>query len=93
MTNLETRCEECIEWPEEEVHLYAKIRKSLKSKGSSKHRPKPSASPPPQVVSVPSSQPHALANMQTQVDTFNALVNTLSESLFAPLGWMPFRRL
>ena len=45
--NLETRCEECIEWPEEEVRLYAKMRKSLKSKGSSKRRDKPSASPPP----------------------------------------------
>ena len=81
--NLETRCEECIEWPEEEVRLYAKMRKSLKSKGSSKHLPKPSASPPPPAVSVPSSQPHALANIQTQVDTLNSLVNTLSESLFA----------
>ena len=27
--NLETRCEECIEWPDEEVRLYAKMRKSL----------------------------------------------------------------
>ena len=81
--NLKTRCEECIEWPEEELRLYAKMRKSLKSKGSSKHHPKPSASPPPPAVSVPSSKPHALANMQTQVDTLNSLVNTLSESLFA----------
>ena len=32
---------------------------------------------------MPSSQPHALANMQTQVDSLNALVNTLSESLLA----------
>ena len=67
-----------------------KMRKSLKSKGSSKHHPKPSASPPPPAVSAPSSQPHALANMQTQVDTLNSLVNTLSPCL---LGWMPFRRL
>ena len=37
--NLDTHCEECIEWPDEEVRLYAKMRKSLKSKGSSKHRP------------------------------------------------------
>ena len=81
--NLETRCEECIEWLEEEVRLYAKMRKSLKSKGSSKHCPKPSASPPPPAVSVPPLQPQALANMQTQVDTLNSLVNTLSESLFA----------
>ena len=63
--------------------MYVNMRKSLKSKGSSKHRSKPSASPPPPAVSMPSSQPHTLGNMQTQVDSLNALVNTLSESLLA----------
>ena len=63
--------------------MYAKMRKSLKSKGSSKHRSKPSASPPPPAASTPFSQPHVLANMQTQVDSLNVLVNTLSESLLA----------
>ena len=81
--NLETRCEECIEWPDEEVRLYAKMRKSLKSKGSSKHCPKPSASPPPLAASVPPSQPHALVDMQTQVDALNSMMPTLSDSLFA----------
>ena len=81
--SLKSRCEECIEWPEEEFRLYAKLRKSLKSKGSSKHRSKPSASPPPSADSVPSSRPSAIAHMQTQVDSLNALVNTSSESLLA----------
>ena len=81
--SIDSRCEECIEWPEEEVRLYAKVRKSLKSKGSSKHRNKPSASPPPSGDSVPSSQPTAIARMQTQVDSLNILVNNLSESLMA----------
>ena len=81
--NVESRCDECIEWPEEEIRLYAKMRKSLKSKGSSKHRSKRSASSPPPATSVPPSQPHALANMQSQVDTLNVMVNTLSESLLA----------
>ena len=63
--------------------LYAKMSKSLKSKGSSKHRSKPSASPPPPAASMPSSQPSALANMQSQVDSLNLLVNSLSESLLA----------
>ena len=80
--SIESRCEECIEWLEEEVCLYAKLRKSLKSKGSSKHRSKPSASPP-SADSVPSSQPSALANMQTQVDSLNSLVNSLAESLLS----------
>ena len=81
--SIDSRCEECIEWPEEEVRLYAKMRKSLKSKGSSKHRNKPSASPPPSANSVPSSQPTAIAQIQTQVDSLNILVNNLSESLMA----------
>ena len=81
--SIDSRCEECIEWPEEEVRLYTKMRKSLKSKGSSKHRNKPSASPPPSADSVPSSQPTAIAQMQTQVDSLNILVNNLSESLMA----------
>ena len=33
--DVDSRCEECMEWPEEEVRLYAKYRKSLKSKDSS----------------------------------------------------------
>ena len=80
--NLETRCEECIEWPDEEVRLYAKMRKSLKSKGSSKHRPKPSASSPPPAASMPPSQPHTLVDMQTQVDALHSMMSTLSDSLF-----------
>ena len=83
--NIDSRYDECIEWPEEEIRLYAKMRKSLKSKGSSKHRSKPSASSPPPVTSVPPSQPHALANMQSQVDTLNVMVNTLSEECSVPL--------
>ena len=60
------------------MSLYAKMRKSLKSKGSSKRRDKPpAASPPPQAASVPSSQPHALINMQSQVDSLSTLVNSL----------------
>ena len=81
---VEPRCEECIEWPEEEVRLYAKMRKSLKSKGSSNRRDKPpAASPPPQAASVPSPQPHTITNMQSHVDSLSNLVNSLSESLFA----------
>ena len=86
--SVESRCEECIEWPEEEIHLYAKMLKSLKSKSPSKHRNKPSASASP-ADSVPSSQPSAIAHMQSQVDSLNLLVNSLSESLFARLDALP----
>ena len=80
--NLETRCGECIEWPDEEVRLYAKMRKSLKSKGSSKHCPKPSFSSPPPAAFMPPSQPRALVDMQTQVDVLHSMMSTLSDSLF-----------
>ena len=83
--NLDSHCEECIEWPDEEVRLYVKYRKSLKSKDRSKNKSKPSATPPPPSESVPSSQPDALAAMQTQVDSLNSIVNTLAESLSARL--------
>ena len=81
---IDTCCEECIDWPEEDVRSYAKMRKSLKSKGSSKRRDKPAASPPPpQAESIPSSQPDAITHIQTQVDSLNALVNSLSDTFFA----------
>ena len=81
---VDTRCEECIEWPEEDVRLYAKMSKSLKSKGSSKHRDKtPASTPPPPAASIPSSQPTAMSQMQSQVDSLSSLVNSLSESVFA----------
>ena len=53
--DVDSRCEECMEWPEEEVRLYAyaKYRKPLKSKDSSKS--KLSAAPLPPADSVPSS--------------------------------------
>ena len=82
--DLESRCEECIEWPEEEVKSYAKYRKSLKSKDSSS-RSKPSAPPPPPADSVPSSQPPARADMQSQVDSLHATVSSLAEDLSARL--------
>ena len=82
--SIDTRCEECIEWPEEEVRSYAKMRKSLKSKGSSKRRDKPAASSsPPPATSMPSSQSDAFTLMQSQVDSLNALVNSLSDTFFA----------
>ena len=81
--DIDTHCEECMEWPEEEVRLYAKYRKSLKSKDSSKS--KPLAPPPPPANSVPSSQPPTRADIQSQVDFLNATVSSLAENLSARL--------
>ena len=84
--NFDTFCEECIDWPEEELRLCTKMRKSLKTKDSSKHRDKtPAPSPPPQATSVPPSQPDTLSLMQCQVDTLNSLVNSMSEIFLSRL--------
>ena len=68
------------------MRSYAKMRKSLKTKGSSRRRDKPAASsPPPPATSIPSSQPDAFKLMQTQVATLNAMVNSLSETFLSRL--------
>ena len=71
-----------MEWPEEEVRLYAKYRKSLKSKSSSKSKP---SAPPPSADSVPSSQPSPHSDIQSQVDSLNVTVTYLAETLTARL--------
>ena len=53
--DLNNRCEECLEWSEEEVVKYAKYRKSLKSRESSSH--KTSVQTPPLTPSGPSPHP------------------------------------
>ena len=81
--DIDTRCEECLEWPEEEVRLYAKYRKSLKSKDpSSKSK---TSAPPPPADSRPSSQPSTRGDLQSQVDSLNVTVTSLAESLSARL--------
>ena len=80
--DVDSRCEECMEWPEEEVRLYANYRKSLKSKDSSKSKP---SAPPPPADSVPSSQPPTRVDIQSQVDSLNATVSSLAENLSARL--------
>ena len=78
--DLNNRCEECLEWSEEEVMKYAKYCKSLKSKDSSS-KPKTSAPPPPPDNSRHSPQPAPRDDIQSQVDSLNVTVNSLSESL------------
>ena len=62
----DNRCEECMEWPEEGIKLYAKYRKSLKSKT----RLKSSAPPLPPATSVSSPQPSPRADIESRVDSF-----------------------
>ena len=55
----------------------------MKSKEPSKS--KPSAPPPPPTDAVPSLEPLARADMQSQVDSLNATVSSLAENLSARL--------
>ena len=81
--DIDTRCEECMEWPEEEVRIYAKYCKSLKSKDSSS-KSKPSAPPPP-ADSLASSQPPTCVDLQSKVDSLSVTVTSLAENLSARL--------
>ena len=78
--DFDTRCEECMEWPEEEIKLYAKYRKSLKSKT----RPKSSAPPPP-ATSVPSPQPSSRGDIDSHVESLSVTVATLAEFVHSKL--------
>ena len=53
--DVDCRCDECLEWSEEEIIKYAKYRKSLKSRDSSSH--KTAVPAPPLTTSGPSLQP------------------------------------
>ena len=65
--DVDTRCKECLEWPEEEVRLYAKYRKSRKSKTSIK--PKSAAPPPPPADSMHSPQPAPRGEFDHRLDS------------------------
>ena len=82
--DINTRCEECLEWLEEEARLYAKYRKSLKSKDSSS-KSKTSVPTPPPADSRHSPQPAPRADLQSQVDSLSATVHSLSDTLSSRL--------
>ena len=65
--DIDHRCEECTEWLEDEVLLYVKHRRTLKSKRS---KPKTQAPPPPPPVapSVPSSHPAPRSDIESRLE-------------------------
>ena len=76
--DIDHRCEECTEWPEEELLLYVKHRRSLKSKRS---KPKTQAPPPPPPVapSVPSPHPTPRSDFESRLDVLASQVSALSD--------------
>ena len=86
--DVHSRCEECLEWSEEEVIKYAKYRNSLKSRESSSRSktsmptPPPTTSgPSPQPAPPPTPQPAPRADLQSQVDSLNLTFQSLSDSI------------
>ena len=82
--DVNNRCEECLEWSEEEVIKYAKYRKSLKSWDSSSKATTSLPTPPP-APSGHSPQPDPRADMQSQVDSLNLSFQSLSDNINSKL--------
>ena len=75
--DIDHRCKECTEWPEEELLLYVKHRRSLKSKCS---EPKIQAPPPPPAApSVPSSHLAPRSDFESRLELIASQVSALSD--------------
>ena len=81
--DIDHRCEECTEWPEEEVLRYVKLRRTLKSKRKPKTQAPP---PPPAAPSVPSSHPAPRSDIESRLELLASQVSTLSELFTARLA-------
>ena len=85
------RCEECLEWSEEEVVKYAKYRKSLKSRESSSRKtsvptpPLTPSGPSPQPAPQPTLRPAQRDDIQSQVDSLALNFQSLSDNLTSQL--------
>ena len=66
--DIDHRCEECTEWPEDEVLLYVKHRRTLQSK-----RSKPKTQAPPAAPSVPSLHPAPRSDLELLASQVSAL--------------------
>ena len=94
--DLNNRCEECLEWSEEEVLKYAKYRKSLKSRELSSRKtsvptlPLTASGPSPQPAPLPAQQPAPRPaqrdDIQSQVDSLSFNFQSLSGTLTSQLN-------
>ena len=86
--DLNHRCGECTEWPVEDLLLYVKHRRMLKSKQSKPKTPPPPPPPPPPPAapSVPSPQTAPRADLDSRLDMLASQVSALSELFQARLA-------
>ena len=88
--DLNNRCEECLEWSEEDIIAYAKYRKSLKSRESSSSKkskipltPLTPSRPTPQPAQQPAPRPSQPAPRPTQRDDLQSQFDSLSSNFHA----------
>ena len=99
--NINNRCEECLEWSEDDIIIYAKYRKSLKSRESSSraktsvstppltpsgHSPQPAPQPASQTAPQPAPRPAQRDDIQSQVDSLTLTFKSLSDNLTSQLS-------
>ena len=96
MIDINNRCEECLEWSEDDIIAYAKYRKSLKSRDSSSKqktkiplppltpsRPSPQPAPRP---AQPDLRPSQRDDLQSQLDSLQNNFASLSNNLTSQLS-------
>ena len=96
--DLNNRCEECLEWSEDDIIAYAKYRKSLKSRESSSSKkskipltpltpsrpsPQPAPQPAPLPAQQPAPRPSQPAPRPTQRDDLQSQFDSLSSNFHA----------
>ena len=82
--DIDHRCEEYTEWAEDQLLLYVKHRRTLKSKRS---KPKTQAPPPPpEDPSMPSSHPAPHSDIESRLEVLASQVSALSELFTARLA-------
>ena len=91
--DINNRCEECLEWSEDDIIKYAKYRKSLKSRESSSKAKTTLSHPPltpsrhsPQPAQQPAPRPSQRDDIQSQVDSLTNNFKSLSDSLTSQLS-------
>ena len=91
---LNNRCEECLEWSEDDIIAYAKYRKSLKSRESSSSKKskipltpltpsRPSPQPAPLPAQQPAPRPSQPAPRPSQRDDLQSQLDSLSSNFHA----------
>ena len=99
--DINNRCEECLEWSEDDIIKYAKYHKSLKSRESSskakttlshppltpsRRSPQPAPQPALQPAQQPAPRPSQRDDIQSQVDSLTNNFKSLSDSLTSQLS-------